>query len=332
MIARLVPVCALVLVSKGVGMVSLIPSIRFGMFRAMPLSCICGQKSTIQIALIPPVAGKADVPLSSALQEATTNRTEAVREGVPVKVDDHTARVRITVRPVPTPQSGARPNRYIVTFEDLPQKRQRRRGETGIDSRVVHLEQELQYTKETLRSTIEELETANEELRSANEEYQSTNEELQSTNEELETSREELQSVNEELATVNAEHQSKIEELSTVNDDMKNLLNATGIATIYLNNALRIKRFTSAATGFFNLIPSDVDRPLDHITSRFPESDIPAKAGRVLETLLPVSENIRGKDGMWYSMRILPYRTTDNAIAGVVVTFMDITNLMKDKK
>ncbi len=183
----------------------------------------------------------------------------------------------------------------------------------------------MEFTKATLRSTIEQLETANEELRSTNEEYQSTNEELQSTNEELETSREELQSVNEELSTVNTEHQLKIEELSTVNDDMKNLLNSTGVAILYLNIELKVKRFTPSATEIFNLIASDVDRPIHHLTSQLGDYDLAGKAKKVLDTLIPVQEPITAKDGKWYSIRILPYRTIDNAIAGVVISLLDIS-------
>ncbi|XUX00387.1 MAG: chemotaxis protein CheB [Dehalogenimonas sp.] len=264
--------------------------------------------------------------LSGALREATTNNRIAVNEGAQVKVNGDTKLVKITVMPVIPVGMAEQGGRYIITFQDLPKmKRFKGRGSEENDGRVSQLEQELQYNKETLRSTIEELETANEELRSANEEYQSTNEELQSTNEELETSREELQSVNEELSTVNAEHQAKIEELSTVNDDMKNLLNSTGVATIYLDNDLKVKRFTPTATHIFNLIAGDVNRPISHITSQMGDYNIAAKAQKVLDTLIPVQESLESKDHHWYSMRILPYRTTDNSIAGVVVTFIDVS-------
>jgi two-component system, chemotaxis family, CheB/CheR fusion protein len=233
--------------------------------------------------------------------------------------------VRIAVKPIP-PLSSGEPRRFIITFQDLPKvKTEPKRSATATNAKVAELEQALQFTKETLRSTIEELETANEELRSTNEEYQSTNEELQSTNEELETSREELQSVNEELSTVNTEHQLKIEELSTVNDDMKNLLNSTGVAILYLDGDLKVKRFTPSATEIFNLIASDVNRPIHHITSQLGDFDISGKARKVLDTLIPVKETIETKAGTWYSMRILPYRTIDNAIAGVVISLVDIS-------
>lgn len=282
-----------------------------------------GRPNTVILEVVHPELRSA---LASALHEAVGQRREVVREGVRVRVNGDTQPIRLRVRPVLSAYPGEPGGRIIVTFEDMQKARRgSRKGPTAVDARVSELEQELQFTKETLRSTIEELETANEELRSANEEYQSTNEELQSTNEELETSREELQSVNEELSTVNTEHQAKIEELSTVNDDMKNLLNSTPIATIYLDNELRVKRFTPAATGIFNLINRDMDRPLGHITSQIGNYDIAEKASKVLDTLVPVQDSIRSKNGKWYSVHILPYRTTDNAIAGVVATFIDIS-------
>ncbi|MEJ2740097.1 MAG: CheR family methyltransferase, partial [Dehalococcoidia bacterium] len=259
--------------------------------------------------------------LTTGLKEAQSTGERIIRQSIKVKINGSSLNVRVTVTPV----LGGAPGQIIVTFEDIPEAR--RRGRTGKDQQMLQLEQELQFTKETLRSTIEDLETANEELRSANEEYQSTNEELQSTNEELETSREELQSLNEELTTVNTEHQRKIEELSTINDDMNNLLNSTGVATIFLDEELNLKRFTPAATAIFNLIKSDVDRPISHITSQLEDYDVAQHAQKVLDDLIPLSENARGNNGKWYEVRINAYRTTENAISGVVVTFIDITGI-----
>ena len=264
--------------------------------------------------------------LSTALHKTAALGQETTLESGQIKLDGQTQSVKVRVKPVISAQLDEMPGRLIVTFYDVPPAKRTRKNEAAAgDARSAELEQELQLTKETLQGTIEELQTANEELRSANEEYQSTNEELQSTNEELETSREELQSVNEELSIVNTEFQAKIDELSSVNDDMKNLLNSIPIATIYLDNALKIQRFTPAATKVFNLIATDVDRPISHITSQIGEYDITGKAKGVLDTLIPVQESIQTRDGKWYSMRLLPYRTTDNAIAGVLVTFVDIS-------
>lgn len=191
---------------------------------------------------------------------------------------------------------------------------------------IVSLRQELRAKEEYLQTTIEELETANEELRSSNEEMQSVNEELQSTNEELETSKEELQSVNEELSTVNAELQTKLADLTRANNDMNNLLAGTGIATVFVDHRLRILRFTPAATRIINLIQSDIGRPVGHIVSNLTGYDtLPADTQAVLNTLAPREVEVQTKAGVWYTMRILPYRTLDNVIEGAVITFVDIS-------
>ena len=183
----------------------------------------------------------------------------------------------------------------------------------------------MKYSQEHLQTTIEELETSNEELKSSNEELQSTNEELQSTNEEMETSKEELQSLNEELVTVNAELQGKIEDLSRANDDMKNLFDSTRIATLFLDNQLCIKRFTSEATKIINLIQSDVGRPVSHIVSNLEQDTLSRDAQEVLDSLVAKERRVRTKDGRWYLNRVIPYRTLDNVIDGVVITFTDIS-------
>ncbi|MCR4393241.1 MAG: PAS domain-containing protein, partial [Dehalococcoidales bacterium] len=207
--------------------------------------------------------------IASGLHEVLSTGEEVVRDGCRIKNNGDTQTVKITFKPVSTVEGSERPAYVVVTFYDMPRIKKSRVRKNQVDpERLKELEQELQFTKETLRGTIEELETANEELRSANEEYQSTNEELQSTNEELETSCEELQSLNEELTTLNTEYQRKIEELTAVNDDMKNLLNITGVATIFLDTDLKLQRFTPAATRIFNFIEADVGRPLSDITSR----------------------------------------------------------------
>ena len=189
------------------------------------------------------------------------------------------------------------------------------------------LERDLQYAKESLQTTIEELETANEELKSTNEELQSTNEELQSANEELETSKEEMQSLNEELNTVNTELQAKVDELSQTANDMQNLLNSTQVATIFLDAELRVNRYTEPAKGLFNLIPSDVGRPLSHLTSNVQYEALIADCREVLRTLVPKEVEARGRDGSWYLVRTIPYRTVGNVIEGVVLTFVDVTRV-----
>ena len=192
---------------------------------------------------------------------------------------------------------------------------------------IKELEHELKSTKENLRSTIEELETSNEELKSTNEEMQSTNEEMQSSNEELETSKEELQSLNEELITVNTEIQNKNDELSIINNDMKNLLDSIEIPTIFLDNNLSIKRFTSHATKVVNLISSDIGRPINHIATNLKYEKLIEDAEEVIRTLSFKEIEVQTNDGVWYQMRILPYRTTSNVIDGVVITFSNINNI-----
>lgn len=190
--------------------------------------------------------------------------------------------------------------------------------------RMLDLEAELKRTKENLQITIGELETSNEELKSTNEELQSTNEELQSTNEELETSKEELQSLNEELTTVNTELEARIEELSSANDDIQNLLYSTEIATIFLDNKLNIKRFTPKATELTNLIQTDVGRPISDIVSKLKYETLVNDAQKVLNSLSSKSVEVQDKEGHWYQVRIMPYRTLNNMIDGVVITFLNI--------
>jgi two-component system, chemotaxis family, CheB/CheR fusion protein len=184
-------------------------------------------------------------------------------------------------------------------------------------ARIATLRQELWAQEEYLQ-------TANEEFKATNEEMQSVNEELQSTNEELETSKEELQSINEELATVNSELQTKVADLSRANNDMNNLLAGTGIATVFLDNNLHILRFTPNATGIINLIESDMGRPLNHIvTKMIGYEELAADTQAVLDTLVPKEIEVQTREGSWYILRIRPYRTLDNVIEGVVLTFVD---------
>jgi two-component system, chemotaxis family, CheB/CheR fusion protein len=200
------------------------------------------------------------------------------------------------------------------------------------DHRLVTLERELRSKEEYLQATIEELDTANEELKSTNEEMQSSNEELQSTNEELETSKEELQSVNEELVTVNTELQKKNEQLSQANNDLSNLMASTNIGTLFLDHQLRIQRFTPATTRVINLIQTDVGRPVSDIVSRLKDYDRLVEDTRaVLDTLIPKEAQVRTREGQWYQMRMQPYRTMENVIEGVVLTFVDITEQKKSQ-
>jgi two-component system CheB/CheR fusion protein len=273
--------------------------------------------------------------LSLLLKRAVHEKRMAIEKGIQLRVNDHYADVDIMARPIIEPGIGE--NLMLVVFKSKPKER-KPGEETGAaveipeqekDTRIRELEQELLSTKEYLQTTIEELETSNEELKSANEELQSTNEELQSTNEELDTSREELQSTNEELRTVNSEHQQKIDELSKAYDDLTNLLGATEVATIFLDHDLRIRRFTPAARKLFRVIDRDVGRPIADITTSLQYDAFAADIRNVLETLTRVEKEVRGDNDEWYQMKIIPYRTAENVIEGVVIIFLDINEQKK---
>ena len=197
-------------------------------------------------------------------------------------------------------------------------------------AQIAELNEQLQAKEEYLHAANEQLETSNEELKSSNEEMQSMNEELQSTNEEMETSKEELQSINEELATVNTELQSKVTDLSRANNDMNNLLAGTGIATVFVDQKLRILRFTPSATQIINLIVTDIGRPIAHIVSNLSGyTNLVNDAKKVLATLMPHETDVQNADGKSFTLRILPYRTLDDVIEGVVITFVDITETVR---
>ena len=193
------------------------------------------------------------------------------------------------------------------------------------DTVLSSMEQELQRMRLQLQDTIENSETSNEELKAANEELQAINEELRSATEELETSKEELQSVNEELITVNFELKSKVEETSKVNDDLQNLIASTDLATIFVDRGMRIKRYTPHACDLFNLIASDVGRPLHDITHKLAYPELAQDAAATFESLRPVEREVASEDGRWFIARLLPYRTGLDQIDGAVLTFIDIT-------
>ena len=219
-----------------------------------------------------------------------------------------------------------------VIFEDarpLPSRVAGAPGSVPADDEplVARLEAEIKTLRSELRSNADGYDTANEELKAANEEVTSMNEELQSANEELEASKEELQSINEELSTVNNQLADKVNELTETNNDLANLMKSTEIATIFLDSELRIRRFTPRAMEMLNVIESDLGRPVSHITQKVTGIDLIAAAAGVLKSLSPLEDEVRTRDGRWYTVRVLPYRTLDNRIAGVVVTFSDVGRL-----
>ncbi|MBU0676048.1 MAG: PAS domain-containing protein [Proteobacteria bacterium] len=268
--------------------------------------------------------------LTAAIREATSENMECVRKGISIEHDDTLITIDLVVKPLL--EHSALRGLLMVVFQEIKAGAKktgapRKVGKPGNNSTAQLLEQELRYTRENLQTTIEELETANEELKSTNEELQSTNEELQSTNEELETSKEELQSLNEEAATVNAELQSRIDELSITNDDMKNLLDSTQIATIFLDLTLCIRRFTPKVGEIIPLAGIDFGRPIKHFATALLNIDLEKDANDVLENLGMKEKEVQSKEGTFYRMRIRPYRTVNNVIDGVVITFEDITAL-----
>jgi chemotaxis protein methyltransferase CheR/two-component system CheB/CheR fusion protein len=185
---------------------------------------------------------------------------------------------------------------------------------------------ELVLAQEQIQVLRERMQTSQEELKSTNEELQSTNEELQSTNEELTTSKEEMQSMNEELQTVNAELQSNVDDLSWVNNDMKNLLDSTEIATIFLDGLLKVRRYTAHVSHLFKLIPSDIGRPLSDIVTALDYTELENDMKRVLQSLIFIEKDIKANSDRYFKVRIMPYRTQENMIDGVVITFIDISS------
>jgi two-component system CheB/CheR fusion protein len=229
---------------------------------------------------------------------------------------------------------------YLITLEE-DQDTQGTQGTQGTqedsslsnDTRIIELKNELKIKEDYIQSFHEDMENTSEELKCSNEEMQSINEELQSANEELETSKEELQSVNEELGTVNAELHAKLLELSQSNNDMNNLLAGTGIATIFLDLQLRILRFTSATSKIMNLILSDIGRPVSHLALNLINYDhFLEDTQSVLTNLTPKGIDVQTTDGKWFAMHIQPYRTIDNVIEGVVITFAEITEIVQTRE
>ncbi len=267
--------------------------------------------------------------VQSAVHRAASSAERVSVIAKSVKRDGESVDVRISVDPI---RGEGDTENYLVSFlDEIPRKQDTSaEGESTEDSDVIaQLEDELQTTREDLQTGIEELETSNEELKASNEEVMSMNEELQSTNEELETSREELQSLNEELTTVNSQLKDKIEELEATNNDLNNLLTSTDIATIFLDSNMRVRRFTPATSELIRLIPSDIGRPLSDIASKFTDELVIEGAKTVLDKLTPLEDEVSDDEGKAYIRRILPYRTHDNYIDGVVITFTDITELRK---
>jgi len=266
--------------------------------------------------------------IGTAFQKALRQKKAVTIKGLTVSENSDTYTVDITVQAIQEPETLRGMVMIIFTDVATPPAEKTKAGSKKAPAghaKAGALEQELERLREELQTTREEMQSSQEELKSTNEELQSTNEELQSTNEELTTSREEMQSMNEELQTVNAEQHSKMDELAKTNNDMRNLLNSTEIVTVFLDNDLHIRRFTTGADKLFNLIPGDVGRPLSDIASDMIYPEMTEEAREVLRTLVFSEKQITTSDGRWYSVRIMPYRTADDVIGGLVITFANIT-------
>jgi two-component system CheB/CheR fusion protein len=263
--------------------------------------------------------------LTNAFRKAVRQKDPVTVKGLKVETNSDEERVIVTIRAIEEPE--ALRGSFMIVFTDeasLPETKIKGRSRAG-SAGQRELEDELKRVREDLQSTREEMQTSQEELKSSNEELQSSNEELQSTNEELTTSKEEMQSMNEELQTINTELQAKIDELSRLNNDMNNLLNSTDIATVFVDNALSVRRFTIQATKLFKLIGSDIGRPLTDLATDLDYPKMSEDAREVLRTLVFVEKEIATHDGRWFAARIMPYRTLENMIDGVVITLTDIT-------
>ena len=266
--------------------------------------------------------------LSEAFHKAVRQKVAVTLKGVTIVTNGGTQAADITVQPITSPE--ALQGMVMVVFTDIAKgpvaKAPGTAGRATIHhARLSALAQELRQAHEDLQASRDEMQTSQEELKSTNEESQSMNEELQSTNEELTTSKEEMQSMNEELQTVNHELQAKVDEVSRTSNDMKNLLNSTDIATLFLDDALLVRRFTTQTARIIKLIPGDIGRPITDLVTALDYAALAEDAHLVLKKLIAVEKQIRARDGRWFTVRIMPYSTLENRIDGLVITFADIT-------
>lgn len=287
--------------------------------------------------VVPDLRGKIRTVLNTV--SSGTEPSEAV---VPhVRREGKEVAVRIVAEPLDRPEDGGRT--ILVYFQDVSEpidaeaeekarEEARKKAPPEELDQIAALEYELQSTREDLQSTIEEMETANEELKSSNEEVMSMNQELQSTNEELETGREELQSLNEELSTVNSQLEDKVGEVEASNNDLTNLLNSTNIAVIFLDSEMTIRRFTPAIRDIMRIIESDVGRPVEDIALRVQDDTLVEDAQTCLETLVESEAEVSTDKGRHLIRRLRPFRTSENRIEGVVVTYTDVTNFQQARE
>ncbi|MGB7933744.1 MAG: chemotaxis protein CheB [Gammaproteobacteria bacterium] len=266
--------------------------------------------------------------LRTVVQRVMQEHQRVDISGIGIKRAGCNVAVRLSSQPLRS--KGAEEGLILVTFQDVPGAPDNAgdgAARPAVDEELVQqLEHELKTTREELQSTIEELESSNEELRASNEEAMSVNEELQSANEELETSKEELQSLNEELSSVNAQLQDKVNELEGTTDDMANLMASVDVPILFLAANSTIHRFTPGATRLFNLIDSDIGRPLSHITMRFEDPELARDIDLALQGRIPPEREVHTEQEQWYLRRITAYRTASRRMEGIVLSFIDVTS------
>ena len=276
--------------------------------------------------LLKVVRSELRLDLRSALYQAVQRQSAVEARGLKITIDKEPETVNIHVRPVLRAGDTAR-GFILILFETSIEDNDHEQVLLASDEPVAkHLEEELMRLKAQLRSSSEQHEVQQEELKASNEELQAMNEELRSTAEELETSKEELESINEELRTVNQELKVKVEETTLAGNNLQNLINSSDVGTIFLDRSLRVAFFTPAIMRIFNLIPADYGRPLSDITHRLGYHELAQDAEAVLDKLTALEKEVSTAEGKVFLMRISPYRTSEDRINGVVITFVDITS------
>ncbi|MEX0903223.1 MAG: CheR family methyltransferase, partial [Pseudohongiellaceae bacterium] len=260
--------------------------------------------------------------LRAAIHSARDQGVAYRSRPVPVSLDGQKRRVVIRVQPIGQPQMQGC---FLVIFDELEEVEKSGSEAESTDATVRELETELEQTRQRMQAVIDEHEATKQRMQAYNEELESSNEELRSTMEELESSKEEMESMNEELTTVNQENQQKVEELDQLSGDLHNLLTATNIATMFLDRDMRIRRFTPSMAALFNLRDRDRGRSLADLTHHLRYDELQADFQHVLGQLAPVEREVADERGRWYQARLQCYRTADDRIEGVVITFIDIT-------
>jgi two-component system, chemotaxis family, CheB/CheR fusion protein len=265
--------------------------------------------------------------IEAGLKELSISNTVVTRNHVKIKVDGTFVMVNLTLKDLGDSNELSGLVLIIIEEENVTKDVKILPGaESSPENKTIdELQTELEFIKKQYKNTLAEKDSSLEELTSVNEELQSINEELQSSNEELTTSKEEMQSLNEELVAVNSELNTKMTEFTQITNDMRNLLDSTQIATIFLDQKMNLKRFTPPASKIIKLITADIGRPITDIASYLTYANLERDIRKVLDHLSIVEQQVQTFDGTWFAMRISPYRTVDNYIEGVVITFTDIS-------